>query len=444
MLDIKFIRENPDVVKDAVAKKGIDLDVDRLLALHEESLAILRQVEQMQAANNSLSRSMGTRKLAADEKQKIAGQVKASKAEITKLTESRQPLEAELKELMYKTPTIPSSEAPIGESDKDNVVVKTVGDLPVFSFAPRNQTELLKLNDWAEFETVSDICGPRSYALKNELVAYEMALQSFVASFLANKGFTLITVPSHVKKEALYNMGQLPNDPESVYELPKDDLYLAGTAEVVLNSLNAGKILQEDQLPLMYAGISPCFRREAGSAGRDVRGLIRVHQFNKIEQYVISLNSPEASAEMHDFLLANSLEILAALELPYRIVECCTGDMGMGKFRMHDIEVWCPSEQKYRETHSCSSLHEWQARRTNIRYRDSSGEVRFVHTLNNTGIATPRIFVPLLENHQREDGSVYIPKALQPFMGGRDFIGGAKPAVPTARRRLQLGAKRDI
>ena len=238
---------------------------------------------------------------------------------------------------------------------------------------------------------------------------------------IADAGFTPITVPAIARTEAFFNQGQFPGHMEETYHLPEDDLWLAGTAEVALTSLHSGEILEADKLPILYAGYSPCFRREAGSAGKDVRGLLRVHQFVKVEQYVICEADDAVSAEWHAKLLGLAEALLADLEIPYQVIETSTGDMGLGKYRMNDIESWVPSLGKYRETHSCSTLHDWQARRANLRYRGSDGKVRFAHTLNNTALASPRILVPLLENHQTADGRVRLPKALQELMGG-DFL----------------------
>ena len=306
----------------------------------------------------------------------------------------------------------------MGESEAHNIEVKKVGTPPSFSFSPRDHIELLAMNDWAEFEKVAHICGPRSYSLKNEMVLLELAVHRLAMDKLMAKGFQLVSMPSLVREKALVGTGHFPEGRDQVYHLLEDQLYLSGTAEVQLNSLHAGEILKESQLPLLYAGYSPCFRREAGSYGRDVRGLIRVHQFMKVEQFVFCKNDPEESALWHQRLLETSEEVVAQLELPYRVVECCTGDMGTGKVRMFDVECWVPSENKYRETHSCSSLHDWQARRTNTRYRrGDDGRVTFCHTLNNTAVATPRTLVSLLENHQQKDGSLCIPKALRPYLG---------------------------
>jgi len=423
MLDIKYIRENRDIVKKAVQDKCISLDIDSLLQIDAQILSLKHQDQDIRTNINSISDQI--KSAPSEEKAALIEKSRLAKISLKDVAEALVPLETELRQMLYLTPTIPSNDAPIGKSDKENVVIKTVGEKRKFNFTPRNQIELLELNEWAEFQRVSDVCGSRSVGLKGELLLYEMALWQYMMNKLVEKKFTPLSVPIHVREEALYAMGQFPAHKEETYALPKDNLYLAGTSEVVLNSLHAGEILDEDQLPIMYGGFSPCFRREAGSAGADTKGLIRVHQFFKVEQYVMCKGDIETSTEMHKWMLQNSEELLQELELPYQVVDCCTGDMGTGKYRMYDIETWCPSENRYRETHSCSTLLDWQARRANLRYRDKkTGEVKFVHTLNNTGIATPRIFVMLLENHQNEDGSVNIPKVIQPYIGGRTKIGG--------------------
>jgi seryl-tRNA synthetase len=312
----------------------------------------------------------------------------------------------------------------VGKSDADNVVVKTVGEKTKFDFKALDHVELMEKHGWADFKRVPLVCGSRTVGLKGDLVKLEMALWQYTLDKLSAKNFTPISVPAIAQEAAFFGTGHFPFDRESVYEIPKDKLYLAGTAEVVINSLHAGELLSDADLPLLYAGFSPCFRREAGSAGKDVRGVIRVHQFYKIEQFVLCKNDIAESEKWHQIILTNTEEILQGLEIPYQIVACCTGDMGAGKYRMNDVESWCPSENKYRETHSCSSLLDWQARRTNLRYRDSkTGKVEYLYTLNNTGLATPRVLVPLLENHQQADGTVKIPAALRPYMGGKEFLG---------------------
>jgi seryl-tRNA synthetase len=319
---------------------------------------------------------------------------------------------------MLRLPGIPWDGAPVGPDESFNRVVRHEGAIPQFDFEPRDHVALLEMNDWAELGRITHVSGSRTYCLKGRLAMLEQALMLWAQQRLAADGFTLMTVPALARPQAFVATGHFPGHEEEAYEIPKDELYLAGTGEIALTSLHSGEILEQAQLPILYAGYSPCFRREAGSAGRDVRGLLRVHQFYKLEQYVICEDDPEVSARWHQRLLANAENMLRELEIPYQVIEASTGDMGLGKYRMNDIESWVPSLGKYRETHSCSTLHDWQARRANLRWRDGERKVRFVHTLNNTALASPRILVPLLENHQQADGRVRLPKTLQPLMGG--------------------------
>ncbi len=330
--------------------------------------------------------------------------------------------QAALDGLLLCVPNIPWDQAPLGPDANANVVLRREGTLPRFDFAPRDHVELLELNGWAELSRVAKVCGSRTYALKGRLAELEQVLLLHGLRHLTAAGFTVLSVPALAREAAFVASGHFPFGEEDVFCLPHDGLLLSGTAEIVLNSLHSGEILSEDRLPLCYAGISPCFRREAGSAGRDVRGLLRVHQFTKIEQFVLCRNDPDESALWHSRLLDNAEALLRDLELPYQVVECATGDMGAGKFRMNDIETWVPSLEKYRETHSCSSLHDWQARRSGLRYRDQSGRVRLVHTLNNTAIASPRILAPLLEIHQTAEGRVRLPARLRSYFGGDEFL----------------------
>ena len=284
--------------------------------------------------------------------------------------------------------------------------------------SPLDHVALIEKNDWADLSRIVQVSGSRTYCLKGRLALLETKLMGWALEQIAEAGFTPITVPAIAREQAFLNQGQFPGHVEETYALPNDDAYLAGTAEVALTSLHSGEIIEGAKLPILYAGFSPCFRREAGSAGKDVRGLLRVHQFLKVEQYVICEADDALSTEWHAKLLGLAEHLLTLLEIPYQVIETSTGDMGLGKYRMNDIESWVPSLGKYRETHSCSTLHDWQARRANIRYRGSDGKVRFAHTLNNTALASPRILVPLLENHQAADGRVKLPKALQDLIGG--------------------------
>ncbi len=421
MLDLKFIRENPDKVKEAVRLKRVDLDVDELLKADQELLALKKQSQALNEERNANAKKM--KGASPEEREAIIARGREIGAEIESLKPKLQDAEKRLQDLLYLVPMIPSPDTPVGPDESGNVEVKQWGKKPEFSFKPKDHVELLNLHGWADLERIAKVAGSRSYALKGDLVLLEMAILRYGLDKLASKGFELITVPALAREFAFVGTGHFPTGRDQVYFIPEDDIYLAGTAEVPVNALHSGEILDEADLPILYGGISPCFRREAGSAGRDVRGLMRVHQFNKVEQYIMCKNDPAESEKWHKMLLETSEEILQDFELHYRVVAVCTGDMGVGKYKMFDIETWVPSENVYRETHSCSNLHDWQARRTNLRYRDADGNVKFCHTLNNTAIATPRILVPFLEQHQQEDGSIRIPEKLVPYMGGRTKLG---------------------
>jgi seryl-tRNA synthetase len=416
MLAMDFIKANRDTVEQAIRNKGVDLDFDALLGLDTEVRALKTEIEALRAERNAISAQFP--KASTEEKTELGRKAKDAAARAGELENRLAAKEAELKALMLKLPGIPYAGAPVGPDESYNVVVRTEGEPPQFRFEPLDHVALLEKNDWAELSRIVQVSGSRTYCLKGRLALLESALMNWALTLIAEAGFTPITVPAIAREQAFLNQGQFPGHKEETYELPHDDLWLAGTAEVALTSLHAGEIIEHDKLPVLYAGYSPCFRREAGSAGKDVRGLLRVHQFVKVEQYVICEADEEQSAAWHARLLELAESLLQDLEIPYQVIETSTGDMGLGKYRMNDIESWVPSLNKYRETHSCSTLHDWQARRANIRYRGPDGKVRFAHTLNNTALASPRILVPLLENHQTEDGRVRLPKALQPLMGG--------------------------
>ena len=420
MLDLKFIRENPELVKKAVDEKREPIDIDYLLEVDEKVRELKSRLQELNTKRNAHSKLIPRatnqeRPKMIQEGREIGDKIDALKPELRKE-------ELQLTRLLSITPAIPDPDAPVGISEDDNVEIKQHGSKPDFSFEPKDHVDILEQNNWAEFRRIAKVCGSRSYGLRDAMVWLEMAMHRLALDTLYAKSFTLISTPALVKEEALYGTGHFPMGKDQVYHLEEDELFLSGTSEVQINYLHSKEILKESQLPLLYAGRTACFRREAGSYGRDVRGLMRVHEFTKVEQYVICKNDPEESKKWHQQLLTTSEKIVQDLELPYRIVECCTGDMGTGKVRMYDIECWVPSEKRYRETHSCSRLHDWQARRTQTRYRDKNGEVHFVHTLNNTAIATPRILVSFLECHQRRDGSIHVPEKLRPYLQGRDVL----------------------
>jgi seryl-tRNA synthetase len=419
MLALDYIKANRDTVERAIRDKGVELDLDALLALDAEARAAKTEINRLRAERNAVSARF--KDATPEEKAELGRQAKEAGARASALEEELALKAAVLSNLMLKLPGIPFEGAPVGPDESFNVVIRTEGQPREFDFVPLDHVALIEKNGWAELSRVTQVSGSRTYCLKGALALLETKLMGWALEKIADAGFTPITVPAIAREQAFLNQGQFPGHEEETYELPNDDLWLSGTAEVVLTSLHSGEIIDHDKLPVLYAGFSPCFRREAGSAGKDVRGLLRVHQFVKVEQYVICEADDAQSAEWHARLLDLAESLLRDLEIPYQVIETSTGDMGLGKYRMNDIESWVPSLGKYRETHSCSTLHDWQARRANIRYRDSDGKVRFAHTLNNTALASPRILVPLLENHQTADGRVELPKAMQQLMG-REFL----------------------
>ena len=415
MLALDFVKSNRETVERAIRDKNVDLDLGELLRLDGEVRAAKTEIERLRAERNAVSARF--KDATPEQRAELGRQAKEAGAQAAALEGELSVREAELKALMLKLPGIPYNGAPVGPDESFNTVIRTVGEPPKFDFEPLDHVALIEKNDWGDLSRVTQVSGSRTYCLKGALALLETKLMGWALETISKGGFTPITVPAIAREQAFLNQGQFPGHRDETYELPNDDLWLAGTAEVVLTSLHAGEIIEADKLPILYAGFSPCFRREAGSAGKDVRGLLRVHQFVKVEQYVVCEADEAQSAEWHATLLRLAEDLLGALEIPYQVIETSTGDMGLGKYRMNDIESWVPSLGKYRETHSCSTLHDWQARRANIRYRGSDGKVRFAHTLNNTALASPRILVPLLENHQTADGRVKLPKALRELMG---------------------------
>ena len=420
MLGMDFIKANRETVERAIAQKGVDLDLDVLLGLETETRALKTQIDELRASRNAISAKFKDAK--PEEKAALGAEAKAAGAKAGELESQLGEKDAALKALMLKLPGIPYAGAPVGPDESFNEVIRTEGEPPKFGFEPLDHVALIEKNDWADLSRIVQVSGSRTYCLKGRLAILEMKLMAYAMDKIAAAGFTAITVPAIAREQAFLNQGQFPGHVEETYALPNDDAYLAGTAEVALTSLHSGEIVENAKLPILYAGYSPCFRREAGSAGKDVRGLLRVHQFLKVEQWVMCEADEAQSASWHAKLLELAESLLKDLEIPYQVIETSTGDMGLGKYRMNDIESWVPSLGKYRETHSCSTLHDWQARRANLRYRDADGKVRFAHTLNNTALASPRILVPLLENHQTENGRVRLPKALRELMGGDEYL----------------------
>ena len=416
MLSLAFISDHVDAVRKAAEDKNTKLDLDRLLALDGETRGLKSRIDELRRQRNEIS--AGFKSADPAERPALGQKAKALGAETAEAEAALAEKSAELEALLLRVPNIPWDGAPVGPDETSNVVVRREGEPRQFDFTPRDHVALVEMNDWADLARIVHVAGSRTYCLKGRLALLEQALMFWAERRLSAEGFTLMTVPALARPQAFVATGHFPGHEEEAYAIPEDGLYLAGTGEIALTSLHSGEILETDQLPILYAGYSPCFRREAGSAGRDVRGLLRVHQFYKLEQYVICEDDDAVSAQWHEKLLGNAEMLLKELEIPYQVIETSTGDMGLGKYRMNDLESWVPSLGKYRETHSCSTLHDWQARRANLRWRDGERKVRFVHTLNNTALASPRILVPLLENHQTEDGRVRLPAALHELMGG--------------------------
>src|SRR5450759_309972 len=420
MLDLAFIRSNPDAVKEAARLKNNNIDIDYLLEVDRKATTLQREVEEARAQQNQISKQIPKagkdreqrEKLIAAGKQ-LAEQIKSMEPQLNALLEERL-------QLLYLVPNIPDPSAPIGKDENDNVPVKYWGKIPTFDFEPRDHYTIMQNLDMVDIERGVKIAGARSYILKNDAARLELALMNFPLDRTAHIGFTPLVGPAMARDFCLIGSGQFPKGRDQVYAIENDDTFLVGTSEVSITGMYKDEILKAEDLPMRFVAYCPCFRREAGTYGKDTRGIFRVHQFTKVEQYIMCKADHEESVLWHEALLANSEELVQALELPYRVVNVCTGDMGEGKVGMYDLECWLPSENRYRETHSCSYLHDWQARRANLRYRDEEGKVKFVHTLNNNAIASPRIMLPLLETHQQADGSVSIPAALRPYLGGQD------------------------
>lgn len=422
MLDIKFIKKNRELVEKAIDQKRVKLSLDQLLESEFKFYNYKKKFEELQAERNFNAKLISQSPI--EKKADLIRRGKEINIEINRLKPELDIAEKELQQYLFLVPNIPDEKAPIGADESDNVEVRKWGKIPKFSFPILDHVEILRKHNWAELERVTKISGNRTYALRNDMVTLEMLFLQIALQKARAHGFTTFSLPSFARESAFYGTGHFPEGRDQVYHFADQNFYLTGTSEVIINGLHANEILQEKDLPLLYAGFSPCFRKEAGSAGRDVRGLIRVHQFYKVELFVICKNDCDESAHWLSKLLSISQELMQSLEIPYRVMDCCTGDMGLGKVRMFDIEAWVPSQEKYRETHSCSMLYDWQARRTKLRYRSiDTGEIKFCHTLNNTAIATPRIMVPFLENHQRENGSISLPKILQPYFAGVSRLG---------------------
>ena len=420
MLDIKFIRENKELIDLAAKKKRVKFDVGYFLKVDDERRTLQGAIEKKRAEQNEFS-SQIAKAPEGEARSAMLSQMKtlkdSMKTEEDKLTDVLK----KWRKLMLEVPNIPDMSVPEGTSDAENQELRTWGNKPVFDFEPKGHIALMEDLDLADFARGAEVAGFRGHFLKNEGALLQFALWQFVIEFFRTKKFTPMIVPSLVRQETLLGTGYLPQGEEDLYQT-QDREYLAGTGEVAAMSYFADQTLAKDILPKKMLAFSDCFRREAGSYGKDTKGLVRVHEFFKFEQVMLCEASHEMSVAFHEELLSNAEQMIQQLELPYHVVINCTGDLGLGQVKKYDIEVWAPAEKRYIETHSCSYFHDFQTRRLNIRYKDEEGKLRFAHSLNNTALALPRFLVPLLENNQQADGSIKIPKVLIQYMG-QDRIG---------------------
>jgi len=408
MLDINFIRQNLDICKEAAKNKNRHVEWDELLAADSRRRQLIIKIEEQRAKRNKAG------KIEAEEDRRKA---RVLKDELKKTEDELRVVEEKLKTYLLTVPNIPHESVPVGKDSSANIEVRKWGTPKKFDFQIKDHMQLGKDLDLIDFERGTKVAGFRGYFLKNEGAHLELAVLWYAFQKLANRGFTPMIAPSLVRDFTLFGNGQFPWGKEEVYNLEKDNLYLAGTAEVPITSYYADEILKEEELPKKFVAFSPCFRREAGSYGKDTKGLYRLHQFNKVEQVVIARNNEKESLAILEELLANAEEVLQDLELPYRVVLMSTGDMGEPQVKKYDIETWMPGRHAYGETMSDSFMGDFQARRLKIRYKTKDGKTVFCHTLNNTAIASPRILISILENYQEKDGSIRIPKVLVPFVG---------------------------
>lgn len=422
MLDIKLIRQDPALVKAGAKKKRMACDVDGLLALDARWRELGLEVDALRAENNQAGKRIG--QAAPEQRTALASAQKESKERLKELEARYGQLEADIRALMLLVPNLPAEDVPEGADDSDNVEVKTWGEPRRFDFEPRDHVALGEAHDWLDVVRGARLAGSRNYVLKGDLSLLEGAVMRFALDSMVARGFTPLSVPTLVRTETMVGTGYFPGGEEQAYRCDeRDDLCLVGTAEVPITALHQDEILDVESLPRRFVALSSCYRREAGTYGKDTRGLYRVHQFQKVEQVVIDVADPARSLEHHHAILGNAEALLQALDLPYRVVNVCGGDLGQPQIQKFDIETWMPGREGYGETHSASRFHDFQARRLGLRYRDGEGKVHFCHTLNNTVAASTRMLIALLENHQNADGTVSLPGPLRPYLGGRESIG---------------------
>ncbi len=420
MIDIKLIRENPKKYADAAKVKNFSVDIDELLAVDSKLMNARREFQDLRTAQNTAGKEIA--KLKGDEKQAVVTKMSELKARAKQLNDVIAELESRFNDLMLLVPQPPADDVPVGKDDTENVVIRKEGEVRKFDFEPKDHVQLGEALGIIDIKRGVKLAGSRNFILKGAGSMLHQAILRLAVDKMIAKGYQLLTVPVLVNESVMYGTGYFPVGREQAYLAERDNMSLVGTSEVSVTAYHSDEILDEAELPKKYIALSTCFRREAGAAGKDTYGLYRVHYFDKVEQVVICRNDEQTSIKHHEEILANAEDVMKALGLPYRVVNVCTGDLGMGQVKKFDIEAWMPSRKSYSETHSASRFFEFQARRLNMRYRDADGKIRYCHTLNNTVIASPRVLIPILELYQNADGSITVPQALRPYMNGMEKI----------------------
>ena len=418
MLDIRLIREQPDTIKARLAARGGDahIHIDEILACDKERRAAETQLQQLQSDRKRISKEIGIRKSKGEDTSSVEAEVRGLGDEVAKLNDLSAALDNRQRELLLNLPNVPHENCPIGANAEANPEVRVWGEKPAFAFTPKSHVELGEALGLFDFDRAAKISGSAFVCFTGAGARLERALLNFLLDLHTTQhGYREVSTPFIIRPEALVGTSQLPKFEEQLYRCDRDELYLAPTAEVPVTNLHREEILSLEQLPIRYAAYTPCFRREAGSAGLGTRGLIRMHQFDKVE--LVKITTPESAFEELELLTANAEKVLQLLGLHYRVIELCTGDVGFGSTKTYDIEVWAPGQNSYLEVSSCSNFGDFQARRMNLRFKDGEGKNRFCHTLNGSGTALPRLFVALIETFQQPDGTVRLPEALRPYFG---------------------------
>lgn len=414
MLDIKLIRENPDKVKEGIRKKGSRVDIDKLLDVDRKRRETMQALEDMRQKKNLASKEIGKAENE-KEKKKIVLEMKELDRNNDRLDKEARHLKEQFEKLMIQVPNLPSDDVPEGKSEKDNVILREVGEKPKFGFKPKDYLEIAESLDLVDVKRAAKVSGSRFGYLKGKAVLFEFALVNLAFDLLVKEKFIPVVPPVILKSKIARGMGYFEQtDKEDAYYLPKDDMYLVGTSEQSIGVMHADEVFNEADLPRRYAGFSTCFRREAGAYGKDTKGILRVHQFDKIEMF--SFTRPEDSKAEHKLLLEMEEKLMKSLEIPYRVIQMCSFDIALPQAAKYDIEAWLPGQNQYRETHSTSTCTDFQARRLNIRYKKEKGGLAFVHTLNGTAFAIGRTLIAIIENYQQKDGSILVPEALQKYV----------------------------